>query len=407
MRIAVLILVTILAGCAAQAAGPQASVDLSTLVKAHPLYSALGQYDRQIATLRATLHTSEFARKGEAFANAQTAVQNTLQKTAGRARDVAAMPSPDVSALVSNAGVNAPSEQRVRSDMQQTYDTQSAQLHSAAQQDMDRYRSALLTQQNTAFANYRRAVDARVGQAYNSRRQELYEKESTLALDLARRDAAQRLSIRAKLQTLALDGARRRALQAQLGAIQTREDATVAQLHARDRAQLAAFLPALQARANSDIARMQADLEHRTAANLASRERVLHAQTATAMRLNLGGAANAAPPASDMRGQLDALVRARPGDPGAFLSARDDLVKQFGAVQNSDDDATHSTWAELSVLTSERAQLYNDIVSQIMREADAVAKARGLTHVYASNQAPPGSTDITAVVRSDILASAR
>ena len=408
MRIALLALIAILAGCAAQAAGPGASVDVNALVRSHPLYGTLAQYDRQIAVLRSTLHVPKFARKSEAFAHAADGARSTLAQTASRTQRIAALPTPDVRSLQATGNVNAPSESRVRSDMQQAYGAQASQLHAAAQQAMDRYRAQIVAQQHTALANYERDMQARVQQAYTSREQQLYEKESTLALDLAKADAGQRLAIRAKLQTLQLTPERRRALQAQMDAIQAREDAQVAKQHRRDQAILAAFLPPLQARANADVARMRSTLQQRTAANLAARERVLAAQNAQQMRLNLGASAQRTPgTTTDMNGRLNSLLAANPADPQAFTRAGDDLARQFADVRNADDDATHSTWAELAALNTARAQLYGDIVSQIMNEAKAVARSRGLANVYAAKNAPPGSVDITRDVRSDIAALAR
>lgn len=407
MRIQALVLLATLAGCAAQAAGPGASVDVNALVRSHPLYSALSEYNRQIAALRSTLHVPEFAQKTAAFEHASAAVSGTLGQTASRARDIAAMPTPDVTNLRSNTNVNAPSEDRVRSDMQQAYNTQAAQLRSGAQQDMDRYRTQLLAQQSAAFNNYVRAVHARVQQAYISRQQQLYEKESTLGLDLARADASKRLAIRAKLQTLTLSSDRRRRLVTQMNALQAHEDAILAKQRRRDQATLSAFLPPLQARANADIAHMQTDLQQRTAANLAARERVLAAQSGNSKPLDLGATAQPAAAATDMNAQLDALLRAQPADPSAFLRARDELTQQYASVRSADDTATHSTWAQIALLETQRAQLYSDIVSQIMTDAKSVAGARGLGDVYARTNAPPGSTDITQYVRADFAALAR
>lgn len=407
MRIAALLLTAILAGCAAQAAGPAASVNVNALVRSHPLYGTLTQYDRQIAVLRATLHVPEFARKDEAFAHAAAGVRSTLEQTASRTQRIAALPTPDVRALQANAAVSAPSESRVRSDMQRTYDAQSSQLHADARKAMERYRAQLLGQQQTALAHYERDMQARVRQAYTSREQQLYEKESTLAMDLAKADAGKRLAIRAKLQTLLLSAERRRALQAQMDALQAREDAVVARQHRRNKAVLAAFLPPLQARANADLARMRGTLKQRTAANLAERERVLAAQNAQHVRLNLGAAAQPASGNADMNGELNSLLAARPADPQAFLRARDDLTQQFAAVRSADDDATRSTWAALASLNTARAQLYEDIVSQIMSDATAVARSRGIAQVYPTTKAPAGSVDITPDVRSDIAALAR
>jgi hypothetical protein len=375
-------------------------------VREHPLYGTLAQYDRQIAALRSTLHVPEFARKREAFEHAASAASATLQRSASRARAIAAMPSPDVRNVRAGTNVNAPSESRVRSDMQQAYNTQASQVRASARQDMERYRAQLLAQQTQAFDNYVHAVNARVRQAYASRQQQLYEKESTLELDLARSHAAKILAIRTKLRTLTLSDERKHKLQAQLDAIGAHDEAIIAQQRKRDQATLASFAAPLQARAEADVARMRSELQQRTAANLAARERVLAAQTGQQAGLDLGAAARPAAANTDMNAQLDTLLRAQPADPSAFDRARGDLAQQFATVRTADDAATRSTWTQIATLEKQRAQLYSDIVMQIMNDARSVARARGLGHVYVGN-APPGSVDITPIIRSDFVAMAR
>jgi hypothetical protein len=110
---------------------------------------------------------------------------------------------------------------------------------------------------------------------------------------------------------------------------------------------------------------------------------------------------------TDMRGRLDALLRTQPADPHAFLNARDDLAKQFSGIRAADNEATRNVLAEIATLQRARAQLYQDIVSQVMRDARNVARARGLQALYSDKTEPPGSTDITPQVRSDFLALAR
>ena len=256
---------------------------------------------------------------------------------------------------------------------------------------MARYRATLLSQQNTELANYVRSMKMRVQQAYNSRKQQLYEKESALAVDLAKADESKRLPIETKLRTLRLDGAARKSLQAQLGTIQARENAVVDRQRRKDAAILAAFLPPLQARADADIARMRSDLQNRTAANLAERQRVLAAQTSGSMHLNLGKTVATSHAAPDMNAQLDSLTRTQPADPNAFIAARDDLSRHFASVRAADQDATRSTWAQLAALQGDRDQLYRDIVSQITRDAQRISSSRHLS-----------GPALTAAVRSDL-----
>lgn len=387
MRTIAVFLIVALAGCAAQAAAPGPNVDMKTLVRQHPLYGTLAQYDRQIAELRATLHVPEFSQKQAALAHARQGTDKQLEATAARSREIAALPTPDVRALSADQNASAPSESDVQGDVQQAYDVQAAQLRALAQQDMTRYRASLLAQQNRAFQSYVRSVNARVQQAYRSHEQELYEKESTLALNLAKADMTKRLTLRAKLQTLTLRDQPRHALRAQLDAIQNREDTAVERLHKQDQARLAAFLSPLQARAGADIARMRADLQARTTANLAERRRVLDAQTARQTQLNFGSPVQTAAGQTGMRTQLDRLLHARPSDPNAFVNARAELDKQFAQVAGRDEAATHSTWAQIAQLETARAQLYSDIVSQIQRDVNRVEREHPGANVTQAVQA--------------------
>jgi hypothetical protein len=319
MRYAALFALAILAGCAAQAATPHnagpsyRTVDGRAIridgraVRRSPLYPALLQLDRQIEALRATVSAPEFARADGAIAHAQNAVRSELGRDAGATQRIAAASAPPM---------NAPP---------------------AAE-----YRSRLLAQEQAAYAQYVRGVNERVNQAYQARAQQLYEKESTLKLELARRDAPQVLTIRSKLETLVLQPPQRAQLFHQLQTIVASEDARVAQLHAQDAAELRAFAGPLRAQAAQDVAAMHAQLQMRTAANLAARDRV-----------------NA--PAS----QLRLLAQAQPADPAAFMNAGSALQNHFAGVQNANSAAQRAMRGELSALQADRNALYNLIVSQL------------------------------------------
>lgn len=394
MRTIAALLLIFLAGCAAQAASAPPSIDVNALVRAHPLYGTLAQYDRQIAALRATLHVSEFAKKDAAFTHAEQGARNELDTAASRARNIAAMPSPNPNTLTQAQNVQAPSESAVRSDVQRTYSAQSAQVRVSAQQDLSRYRSALIAQQNAAFASYVRAMQARVQQAYDSRAQQLYERESTLGLDLAKADADKRLPLRAKLQTLHLDPAVRARIHTELAAIQAHEDRIVNAQRAKDRASLAKLLPQLQKRADADIARMHADLDRRTAVNLAARQRVYDAQMAGAAQLHFGAAPEAASRPANMRARLDSLLASHPADPAAFTQVANDLTQHFATLHSADTAATRRTEQQIAALQAERTRLYNAIVAQIMRDAQRVQREH------------PG-TNVTQAVRADLAALSR
>jgi hypothetical protein len=97
------------------------------------------------------------------------------------------------------------------------------------------------------------------------------------------------------------------------------------------------------------------------------------------MRLNLGSATAPSNAKPDMNAQLDNLMRAQPADPNAFIAARDDLSRHFASVKAADEEATHSTWAQIAMLQADRDQLYRDIVSQITRDAQRISSERHIS----------------------------
>lgn len=391
MRKAAFTLALFLAGCAAQAAGTSARLDLPALVRAHPLYPALAQYDRQIAQLRVTLHPPAFAHVEQAFSHAERGVRVQLDAAQTHARSIAAMPEPSPVPIARADTSGAPSEATVRADIRRTYDSQRADSRNASAAADAEYRRTLLAQQESALAAYERGTQTRVHDAYQAREQEMREQEAELSLNLAKADAARRLELRSKLQTLVLDAAARERIRMQLRSIQAREDAILSAKRKRDASLLAAVLPPLRAQAAADVARMRAQLERRTAANLTRRAHVLQAQNAAHTALQLPSPAPSAGAEPTMQDQLQALRQSRPADPAAYARAGTVLERDLRGVQGQHDAAQRDAQSEIAALQDARARLYREIVRQIDADARRLAREH------------PGA-DVTALVRADLQA---
>ena len=409
MRNIAAILVLLLAGCAASAQTRPASVDVNALLPQHPLYGTLAQYDRQIAALRGTLHT-QFANADLQIDHSVGAIRRDLSQTATRAAHAPTSFSSHANSVNSvilslskdGRARRGPDSSNIASNIRQTYQTQHAQLQSTAQRDMAHYRATLLAQQQHAYQTFVQSVDRRTQQAYDARAQELREKESTLLLNLAHKDAPQRLQLRAKLQTLTMDAATRSKMQQRLHAIQAREDAAVAALRRKDAGVLDAYAAQLRSKSDADIAKMAAELQSRTNANIAARERVLAAQTSGSDALAVPSAPSQAASRTDMQAQYNALMNAPPADTTTFANARDDLTRRFTDLRNSHDDDTQHTQSQIAWLEHDRDAVRKRMVAQIMFEAGRLAKDRGYSNVYPASQAPPGSADLTPAVRADL-----
>lgn len=401
MRTIAAILVLLLAGCAASAQTRPASVNVQALLPQHPLYGTLAQYDRQIAALRGTLHT-RFSNADAQIDHSISSIRHDLTQTAtATSSDSQHVHFPTVM-LSPSKHDHTPTSPDIASHIRQTYQTQHAQLQSTAQHDMAQYRATLVAQQQHAYQTFVQSVDRRTQQAYDARAQELREKESTLLLDLARKDAPQRLQLRAKLQTLTMVASSRAGMKQRLHVIQAREDATVAALRRNDSGILEAYAAQLRSKAAADIAKMSAELQSRTSANIAARERVLTAQTSGGDSLAVPSAPAQAARPGDMQAQYNALMNAPPADTAAFSSARDDLTRRFTDLRKSHDDDTQHTQSQIAWLEHDRDAVRKRMIAQIMSEAARLAKARGYSAVYPASQAPSGSADLTPAVLADL-----
>jgi hypothetical protein len=395
-----LITVVFLAGCAASAQPAPPSVDARALLPSHPLYGTLAQYDREIKALRATLYTREFRHAGNDIdasiaalrsdVNAASANINTL--VAKKADAYAARQDAAVSALLADANSTAPSSSDVRAHLQQAYEAEYAQLRSGADRDMASYQSALEAQQRQAYSAFVQSVQDHTQQAYSARAQELREQESNLLLDMARKQATQRMQIRAKLQTLYLRPGQRAKYQAQLRALQQSEERALAALHARNAGILATYRAKLLAQADSDIAKTAAELQARTAANLAARRDVLAAQRAAASgTLPVAAPRTHASPGTpaDLRAEVAALrnrgrndfLSAAQNTVGAYSAARDDLTNRFVALRDADKESTKTTEAQIAALQRDRDALYLQMTTQIADDAKKESQRCGCTNV--------------------------
>jgi hypothetical protein len=391
----------------APAAAPAAPrVDVNTLVHAHPLYPTLQQYDRQIGALEATLHAS-LSRSAGARMNADTlALRSQINAVAAqieslRARreaSYAARETAAASTLLAQPNASAPSQAAVRDRVQRSYDAEYAQLRSGADTDMASYQRRLLAEEQRAYNAFVDSMSDRVEQAYSARAQELREQVARVLLDLARKHAAQRLELRAKLQTLALFPERRRAYQAQLHALQRSEDAVANAMRRRNAATLAHYRSVLIDEARREIVAMAAQLQARTSANLAARRAVLAAQQATPARLPITAPTPAtATTRADIRAELEGLRAHARSDfsdqanasTGAYTEVRNDVAARFQLLRARDAESIRAADAQIADLRRDRTLLYEQIVAEIAQYAKREA------------QAHPGA-DVTRYVRSDL-----
>lgn len=396
------LLVLLLAGCAASAQTTPAYVDANVLLRNHPLYGTLAQYDRQIAALDGTLHTG--------FANADAQIDNASRAVQNDARGVASAYRTGVDASNRSVMAKAPSfvqtkatssDTEIEQHIAQTYEQQHAQLQGAAQRDMETYRDAVATQEQQAYNAFADAMNERQQQAIAQRAQELREREGNLMLELARVHAPQRTSLRAKLETLALQPDARKSVEEQLQTLQTQEAAALGKMRRQDQATLSAYSVHVHSQAVNDLAQMRTKLEDRAAGNLAAREAVLRSQRCTAETLDIPNAPASGAGPVNMQSAYAQLRNASLPPDSAFASAGNDITSEWASLRATNDDAVGHTRSQIDWLKHDREAVRKRMISQIMYEAQRIAKQRGYSNVV-DGKAPSGAPDLTSAVRSDL-----
>lgn len=337
-------------------------VDLPVAIKHHPLYPAIVQYDREIAALRATQRVPGL---GSIPQTVRLDAQ-TMQAAAGNAARAAQ------SSGVVNGAAYRSREQNLLAGLRS---------NTIPQRDAAAYRTQANRSSRSTLGAYRAAMAQRTQRALAAREQQFREKESTLAFDLEKRDAGERLLLAVKLRDLHLEAAKRAQLQARLDALDARVDDAVTALRRNDDAQLGTYAAELRARESDDDARMASDVERSTSATVADRT----------------GAPETLPPqAAALRGY----------DPAADASAiaanleraGRELGERFAQLQSVASTSDQDTNARIGAIEATRRTVYDAIVRQIRNGAQRVARERHLTTVAYGSRAPKGAVDVTSAI---------
>ncbi len=345
--------------------------NLDTLIAAHPLHGMLVQYDREIAALRntgtlaglrdpaaAAQRSGIIAEHRAAQGLAQLAQISRWRSQGDRENERAAL-----------ADVNA--------------------ARRAGDPALAVYRKELARETDTTLRDYVAATAQRNARALAAREQQLREKELTLAFDLARRNAGQRLALRIALQDLHLTAAKRRRLESRLNALSQAERRVVAAEAHRDAGVLAAYRQTLRREGETAVATLAAQLRSKAHVNLALRVGVSRAELASA---------NAIP---NLSRRMDAFTASYAGARAAdavaatLRTTQDDLPARFNMLAQTARASATQTASQIQSLQRDRSQLYRSMVAHIERLAKRLADQRGLRDVVVSGARPRGSRDVT------------
>ena len=347
-------------------------VRMDDLVRKHPLYGQLAQYEANIAALNLTALTPQALAAGPEVKRAQAQLDAQLDAAAKRTnallqakgksyqdRENAAI----AAALRAAAVPNGPGVAQIESQLAGTAQTQAAGAGAQAERDLEAYRKQLEAEDAAQIAAAQRVLAARAERTYNAKADEVNAREAALSLQLASADAAERLSLRTKLSSLALDDAARDAANKELEALDHKEADALAVQRNLDSQELAALQVRLRAGIQSDMRVEVAAIEQRSQQRLRDRSGQLRAQFAAP-----GAPPGASPPPGGiaLSPSLPPALRARIEQLHAdytqafqsdakqtiaeFNRTRADLTQRYQQLTGADSAAAQSAQLEIASL---------------------------------------------------------
>jgi hypothetical protein len=432
-----LALVVLLAGCSGSGSSVHAAptpsgnglvgyIRMDAVLKVHPLYGQLAEYDANIEALNLGTLVPHALAAGPQLAREDAQLNAQLQAAAQRTnailqakgkqyedRENAAIAAAMRQAASSGGGTTVGA---VAAQMESTAHGQVVGAAAQAQRDLESYRQQLQAEDTAQIQAAQKTLAARAERAYRAKQDALNAQESALSLDLARQDAAQRLTLRTKLSSLAMDDTERDNVNAELDGLDKKESDTLTAQHAKDAATLAALQTQLQSQITTDMQQQVAQIHARSLQRYQERGRELQQQFAvpngplittiqngkpvTAVNPNL-------PP--DLRRRIAQLhadyTKAFQTDAQTtiadFNKTRADLSQRYATLHGLGVGATASTQREIVSLQRKREELYDQMVAQIGREVKAIALERGVS-VVVQAEAPAGGIDLTDAAMKDI-----
>lgn len=342
-------------------------VDVQKLVTQHPLYPVLSQYDREIAAMRSTEHVDGLRTIASSVGKDAADIEAA---TANASRHAQAMSGPNGSAYRSR---------------EQTY-LSGMQSQRIPANDASAFRSGASKSGQATLAAYQSAMSQRTQHALQARAQQLREKETTLAFDLEKSHAGQRLVLVTKLRNLHLDASHRAALRAKLDALDAGVASAVRARARSDAAELTAYSARLRAQEGADDARMATAVAHATNAGAAQRKNIVESLP---------------PEAAALRGYNPATGAWSVGN--AIAKAGNDLNGRFAQLQSVERTSRTDTDARIAALQEARERLYDAIVTQIRNDASRIARKRNMAVVIYQRAPSSGGVDLSSEVRKELV----
>jgi len=422
-----------LAACARQSATSAESprpvdsrvgyVRMDALVKKHPLYTQLARLDEDLQALQLKSVGPEIARSGADIALEEKRLQHDLDVAAARTKkaltdkqiDYAKREQAAINAAMGGSTGVGPGGGAIAGGIAAQARAQQQSVLRDSQKNLESYRREVISQDRSAVQSFNTSLAERAARTYRAKADELQKKESDYALSLASADAAERLSLRARLSNLALDDASREDVKKQLGDLDKKESDALAAMKNRDQSTLAALQTQLHDDVRTQLRTQVAAMQKRTLAKINERETSTRQQIVARLRplpQSAAGGTVSVPAgvAPDMRAKLEALHKKYQSDfdkdasqtIAVFQATRADLTRRFRELGAVDRTAQTGAAKQMNVLQKQRGDLYGQMVAQIGREVKTIAEKRGINVVVSNVVAPAGGVDLTSDAEKDI-----
>ncbi|HEY1429142.1 MAG TPA: OmpH family outer membrane protein [Candidatus Tumulicola sp.] len=386
-------------------------VRVDEVVKHHPLYPQLSQIDDAIAAInlsaaapRVPLSASQIAaqtstlnrqlRGAQDRANRIIAQKQTQYAAAERAADAQALKA---------AGVSGPALAAMQMNGASAAQTRQAVV--AANQNFQAYQQSVITAGNAATSAVARQLEVQESQKLRAKAEQLQQSETDASLKLSQADAPERLAIRTRLSNLAMDVSARKSLENQLAALNQKEADALAAQRKADAQTMLAYRKQLDGETSQTIRSQASSMQGETRAKLLERRNEVGAQLRTmgAPSVPASIPPNVQKQIADIHRTFTAKFQADAQKTVADYNAtKTDLDRQFEALHGADVGATGAAATELAALQKKRSALYQQIVSQISREASRIANERGFSIVLDNVNAAPGGYDLTNDLIKDV-----
>ncbi len=395
-------------------------VDMDAVIAAHPLHGQLQAMQDQISVLQQLAQLEPVGMSPQ-----QAAAYDQLQRDLSvseqqfeselaerrsyyQRRESEALSSLQASTLGQSANPGG-----VLGGLQQQFGTQAQALQKQAIGTLNSYRTELFRQDNDHLKQVQQTIASGVREQLRQRESAISSAETKYQIELVKADQGQRLNLQAKLQNLALTDKQRADYNAQLAAIDSREQARINALRSRDDAQIAAYQKQLQAQAASRYEAERTTTQNATQSKLMARQKDVQTALAPQMRtlsgqfqqqLNdanqrLAGNQKYRQAAQTVHDQMQAgYISDATRAENSYQQIRASLVSKYSAIAHMQFQDNEAIAAQADKLAADRRDLYQKIEDQVAVQVAQIAQKDGVGIVFQGVRAPGNAIDLTSQV---------